>query len=68
MVDFAAWGPGDWIFFLLANSIVCGICVPPLVRDIRRWRSASGQGGRSASGQGGRSPSGGAGRASSGGS
>ena len=31
------WASGEWFFFLLANAIIIFICVPPLLKDIRRW-------------------------------
>lgn len=39
MNPFAGWALGEWIFFLLANAIVIAICLPPLLRDIRRWQA-----------------------------
>ncbi len=37
MTLFEGWKWGEWFFFLLANAIVIGICLPPLIKDIRRW-------------------------------
>lgn len=31
------FGPGEWVFFLLANAIIIGICAPKLLGDVRRW-------------------------------
>jgi hypothetical protein len=33
------WGTGETFFFLLANGIIIAICLPPLLKDIQRWRS-----------------------------
>lgn len=32
------FGPIEIGVFLLANAIIIWICLPPLLRDIRRWR------------------------------